>query len=72
MNVFLQVGNYSSYCRCVKSERFSNGKKKGMDNRKNGNKYLGWAYVEVANFRHSITASMPKDFINEKRPKQIE
>jgi transposase len=47
---FPSVGDYSSYCRCVKSERFSNGKKKGKGNRKNGNKYLGWAYVELANF----------------------
>jgi transposase len=47
---FLKVGNYCSYCRCVKSERFSNGKKKGEGNRKNGNKYLSWAYVEAANF----------------------
>ena len=27
---FPTVGDYSSYCRCVKSERFSNGKKKGV------------------------------------------
>jgi transposase len=47
---FPQVGNYSSYCRCVKSERLSNGKKKGENNRKNGNRYLAWAYVEAANF----------------------
>jgi transposase len=47
---FPQVGNYSSYCRCVKSERLSNSKKKGEGNRKNGNKYLAWAYVEAANF----------------------
>ena len=47
---FPTVGDYSSYCRCVKSERFSNGKKKGNGNRKNGNKYLAWAYVEAANF----------------------
>jgi len=47
---FPQVGNYSSYCRCVKSERFSNSKKKGEGNRKNGNKYLAWAYVEAAHF----------------------
>lgn len=56
---FPTVGDYSSYCRCVKSERFSNGKKKGSGNRKNGNKYLGWAYVELANFavRHCPHAS---------------
>ena len=56
---FPTVGNYSSYCRCVKSQRLSNGKKKGSGNRKNGNKYLGWAYVELANFavRHCPHAS---------------
>jgi len=47
---FPPVGNYSSYCRCVKSARFSNGKKKGENNKKNGNRYLSWAYVEAANF----------------------
>jgi transposase len=47
---FPKVGNYSSYCRCVKSERLSNAKKKDENNRKNGNKYLSWAYVEAANF----------------------
>jgi transposase len=50
INRFKKVGNYSSYCRCVKSERLSNDKKKGKGNRKNGNKYLSWAYVEAANF----------------------
>jgi transposase len=47
---FAKVGNYSSYCRCVRSERLSNGKKKDENNRKNGNRYLSWAYVEAANF----------------------
>ena len=47
---FAKAGQYSSYCRCVSSERMSNGKKKGQNNRKNGNRYLGWAYVEAANF----------------------
>jgi len=47
---FAKVGNYSSYCRCVKSSRTSNEKKKGENNRKNGNRYLCWAYVEAANF----------------------
>ena len=28
----------------------SAGKKKGENNRKNGNKYLAWAYVEAAHF----------------------
>ena len=26
------------------------GKKKGENNKKNGNKFLAWAYVEAANF----------------------
>jgi len=47
---FPKVGNYSSYCRCVDSKKLSNKKKKGENNRRNGNKYLGWAYVEAANF----------------------
>ncbi len=49
INRFKKVGNYSSYCRCVESKRISNGKKKGENNKKNGNKYLAWAYVEAAN-----------------------
>lgn len=47
---FAQVGNFSSYCRCVESLRESNGKKKGEGNTRNGNKYLAWAFVEAANF----------------------
>ena len=46
---FPRVGQYSSYCRCVESKRLSNGKKKGENNKKNGNKYLAWAYIEIAN-----------------------
>lgn len=45
---FAKVGHYGSYCRCVASERMSNNKKKGAGNRKNGNKYLSWAFSEVA------------------------
>jgi transposase len=47
---FPAVGNYSSYSRCVESKRLSNGKKKGENNKKNGNRYLAWAYVEAAQF----------------------
>ena len=54
---FEGVGNYASYCRCVQSVRRSNDKKTGEGNRKNGNKYLSWAYVEAANMakRHYPT-----------------
>jgi transposase len=47
---FADAGHYASYCRCVKSQRTSNGKKKGENNRKCGNKYLSWAFVEAAHF----------------------
>lgn len=46
---FAAVGNFSSYARCVDSVRLSNGKKKGEGNRRNGNKYLAWAFIEAAN-----------------------
>jgi transposase len=55
---FAKAGNFASYCRCVKSQKLSNTKKKGEGNRKNGNRYLSWAYVEAANFavRYSAQA----------------
>ncbi len=58
INRFEKVGKYSSYSRCVSSNKYSNGKKKGENNKKNGNKYLAWAYVEAANFirRHCLKA----------------
>jgi transposase len=50
INRFVKPGNYASYSRCVKTEKLSDNKKKGQGNRKNGNKYLAWAYVEAAQF----------------------
>lgn len=47
---FADAGHFASYCRCVKSRRTSNGKKKGENNRKCGNQYLAWAFVEAAHF----------------------
>lgn len=47
---FTSAARYASYSRTVKSLRLSDGKKKGENNRKNGNKYLAWAWVEAANF----------------------
>jgi transposase len=62
---FKSPGNFASYCRCVNSQRESNGKKKGENNRKNGNKYLAWAFIEAANFnvRHCEQA---KQFVEKK------
>jgi transposase len=47
---FASAGHYVSYCRSVGSRHSSNGKSKGEGNRKNGNPYLAWAYVEAAHF----------------------
>jgi len=47
---FKTVGQYASYCRCVNGGRYSNGKKKGKTNTKNGNKYLAWGFIEAAHF----------------------
>ena len=45
---FAKVGNYASYCRKVHSSWTSNGKVKGRGNKKNGNRYLAWAFSEAA------------------------
>jgi transposase len=47
---FRTVGDYGSYCRKVPSHWTSNGKWKGSGNKKNGNKYLAWAYSEASDF----------------------
>jgi transposase len=47
---FKTNGDFASYCRTVDSRRLSNGKQKGENNQKCGNKYLSWAFVEAANF----------------------
>jgi transposase len=65
---FATVGNYASYCRCVGSQKISNGKKKGKGNTKNGNKYLAWAYVEAANFAVRYNAKI-KSFYQRKKAK---
>jgi transposase len=45
---FPKVGDYVSYCRKVPSGWTTNGKTKGKGNKKNGNKYLAWAFSEAA------------------------
>ncbi|HDP95466.1 MAG TPA: IS110 family transposase [Candidatus Aminicenantes bacterium] len=65
---FAGVGEYASYCRCVPACRISNAKTKGRGNRKNGNKYLAWAFIEAA---HSAQRYCPpaKAFFVRKSPK---
>jgi transposase len=68
INRFASMGNYASYCRCVKSVRISNNKQKGKGNSKSGNKYLSWAFSEAAHFavRYDDRA---KRFYNRKKNK---
>jgi transposase len=47
---FKTDGDFASYCRLVDARRLSNGKQKGENKVKCGNKYLAWAFVEAANF----------------------
>jgi transposase len=57
---FATVGDFASYCRCVGSQKLSNGKRKGQGNVKNGNKYLAWAFVEAANFAVRYNAQIKR------------
>lgn len=63
---FAQVGNFASYARCVDSARYSNGKKKGEGNTKNGNAYLVWAFVEAANFARRYSDDAKRFFERKK------
>jgi len=65
---FSSVGNFASYCRCVGSQKISNGKKKGKGNTKNGNKYLAWAFVEAAHFAIQFNSKI-KSFYQRKKAK---
>jgi transposase len=65
---FCSVGNFASYCRCVGSQKISNGKRKGKGNTKNGNKYLAWAFVEAANFAIRFNSKI-KSFYQRKKAK---
>lgn len=65
---FASAGNFASYCRCVKSERLSNGKAKGRNNQKCGNKYLGWAFVEAAHMARRFCPEAAR-FYDRKRAK---
>jgi transposase len=65
---FFSVGNFASYCRCVGSQKISNGKKKGQGNTKNGNKYLAWAFVEAAHFAIRYNSKI-KSFYQRKKAK---
>ena len=66
---FKKVGDFTSYCRCVRAKRQSNGKSKGSNNSKNGNPHLAWAFVEVVH--HAIrTCPQAKKFYDRKKSKR--
>lgn len=64
---FRSAARYVSYCRCAKSEHTSNSKKKGSGNRKNGNKYLSWAYSEAAHHARRIEPLASRYFERKKK-----
>jgi transposase len=57
---FPTVGTYASYCRCVKSTKISNGKRKGQGNVNNGHPSLAWAYMEAAQFAIRFSPSVQR------------
>ena len=63
---FASAGHYASYCRCVNSRKLSNAKKKGEGNRKNGNKYLAWAYIEAAEYARRYNERVRRFFDRKK------
>lgn len=66
---FETVGDYTSYCRCVRATHTSNSKGKGKNNSKNGNAYLAWAFVEAVH--HALrTCPQAKHFYDKKLAKR--
>jgi transposase len=70
---FAHVGDFASSCRCVKSQRLSNGKVKGRGNAQNGHPYLGWACVEAANCAIRFDAEIKRFYPRRqsKRPQMV-
>lgn len=65
---FSHVGKYASYCRKVPTRWISAGKRKGSGNKKNGNRYLAWAFSEAAEFSRRFDATM-RAYYNRKASK---
>lgn len=71
MQRFPKVGNYASYARCVNSEKLSNGKRKGQGNKKNGNRYLAWAFIEAAHFAAIWSPTIKRYYQRKKDTKHV-
>ncbi len=65
---FAGVGNYASYCRKVPTRWISNNKKKGSGNKKDGNKYLAWAFSEASEMSRRYDESI-RNWYNRKAAK---
>jgi transposase len=59
---FATVGNFASYCRCVPTDRLSAGKSKGKGNRKNGNRYLSWAFIEASHYARGFNERFRRSY----------
>ncbi len=66
MSRFPTVGDYTSYCRGTGSRRLTNGKPKGENNKRNGNAYLAWAFLEAAHFA-VVNYPLARRFFERKR-----
>jgi transposase len=65
---FPDAGHYLSYGRCVNTKKISNGKSKGHNNRKNGNRYLALAFMQAAHLA-TIWEPRVKRFYQKKQSK---
>lgn len=68
---FPKVGNYSSYARCVPTDKISNGKSKGKGNAKNGNVYLAMAFVEAAHYAAIWNPDIKRYYERKKRKSHV-
>jgi transposase len=68
---FSDPGHYASYARCVNSEKISNGKLKGRGNKKNGNRYLSWAFIEAAHHSAIWSPEIKRFYQRRKTKKHI-
>jgi transposase len=70
---FPSVGDYASYCRCVKSTKRSNGKRKGQGNVKNGHPSLEWASMEAAQFAIRLSPQIQRFYQRKasKKPRMV-
>jgi len=61
---FPSAQKFSSYCRVVKTQRESNGKKTDNKNQKIGNPFLKWAFSQAAVFAINYSPEIKKYFEN--------